>query len=251
MIGRTLKKFDKVSQQFFTRFTMDRMKPTFFNKLEKSIRGHHISNTTPIKESVWENVFKCALKHDGLSPQCKNGSHLPGKDVTAVFDDDTTQKYSCKSCKIHRGIISISSYRLTTCTTIPQFIYEIDVKRNNFDSYAILAREDVIEEQEILYTLYMIPSSFIKAGDFQWKEHYSTSERFTGWHTDTKDGMSMSITKSMSNQLWIKIPIENIRSFKVCETVHWNKNLQQQYDYIELVDKLSVSCDSVSCAFSR
>ncbi len=75
----------------------------------RTLKGYHMVNNAPIKESVWEEV-NCNIVKSlfSISDEAK-GNHTSGKDNR--FDNINI---SNKSSKVEGTNISISSYRLTT-----------------------------------------------------------------------------------------------------------------------------------------
>jgi len=178
------------------------------------IKGYHMINKTPIKETVWEEI-NC----DIVSSVCSitdeaNGNHVSGKDNK--FD---IFNISNKSTKINGNNISISSYRLTSVCNdkLPgnekNIIDEIEKRDKSFDYYSILVRS---EKQTTLinYTWYIIPKDYYlfridklipKIGKIGKKKG-----SVIGWVSKYCD-----ITFSMSSQLWYKFDIKNIEKYKL------------------------------------
>jgi hypothetical protein len=205
----------------------------FIDNLRKAINGYHMINNCPIKESVWESILCQVLKKVGINYEYTIGSHTPGQDIT--IDDDNI--LSCKTCKETKKDLNISSYRLTKCKTIDDFVHEIDNVRANFTHYIILSRSE--NKTNITYNLYLIPSERIKAIDHKWETKYKKNKEISLWKTDNKNGVQMSITPSMSNQLWVKLDKSQFVNNKICTIeIKTNNNI---LDYCSLFDKLSVS----------
>jgi hypothetical protein len=191
----------------------------FKQVLEKTIKGYHVVNECPIKEATWEAILCQVLTKLGNIYSYKNGSHQSGSDIS--FEG----KYglSCKSCKETKDKLVLSSYRMTCCKTIEEFIEEIDVKRANFEYYGILSRIEDTKKNMITYNCYIIPSNKIKASNNDWttKNRKNTTE-ITEWKTDEKDGVSFSIKKAMSNQLWITVDKKVFQEHCVCSNIQVN-----------------------------
>jgi hypothetical protein len=98
-------------------------------------------------------------------------------------------------------------------------IAEID-NRKNFTFYSIIVRED--SDTQILYDWYLIPSDFpaLNPASYGWHPKLGKVGKnkgaTTGWATMPLDGSSMSITFSMSSQLWMDVAItDELKSFIV------------------------------------
>lgn len=222
----------------------DLIKSHAFGKtFQNTVRGYHLLNKAPIKETVWENTFARILQIVDAKVEHIGGNHLPGSDVK-LWDNDTgvTTAFSCKSCKIEGKYMKVSSYRMTKCSTIEDFIDEIDVKRANFQYYSLLARKEnkknKTEIESIDYQLYIIPAELIKAKLLQWKTNTNKrTEKITSWATDRKNGVSMSIQKSMSNQLWIELSLDLFSEYLIhSQTVQVDS---QEIDYHSLFEAFS------------
>ena len=112
--------------------------PKLFEEyVRKTVLGYHLINDAPIKEAVWETILCCALDKSKCTYEYKPGSHCSGQDIIVKTDADAFG-ISCKSCKETRTSLVLSSYRLTTCKTIDDFVKQIDVVRANFKYYAII-----------------------------------------------------------------------------------------------------------------
>jgi len=207
----------------------------------KCVKGYHLVNDDPIKETPWEDINTVVLNASGCPVLSKsNGSHQSGGDISCTLGG-----FSNKSTQYEKGNTSfkISSYRLTTVCSdkepgeIDAIIEEIN-KRKNFNYYSIIVRED--NASEILYDWYLIPSDFpaFNPSSYQWKPKIGKIGKnkggVVGWETDTVDGSSMSITFSMSSQLWMDISItEEMKEFIVgsCRVQRGKK-----YNYIQLYE---------------
>jgi hypothetical protein len=200
-------------------------------------------NDDPIKEAPWEDINAIILGASGCTVTSQSGgSHKPGSDISCSLGG-----FSNKSTQYDPGNTSfkISSYRLTTVCSektpgnIADIITEIN-KRKNFDYYSIIVRED--KNSQIKYHWYLIPSDHptVNPGAYEWKQKLGKIGKnrgsITGWETDIRNGSSMSITFSMSSQLWMNLCVtaEMKRNFVVasCEVTR-----RRKYNYIQLFDK--------------
>lgn len=208
----------------------------------KCVKGYHLVNDDPIKESPWEDINATVLNASGCAVNSQsNGSHKSGGDLSCSLG-----AFSNKSTKYDIGnkSFSFSSYRLTTvCSdkapgTIEEIITEIN-KRKNFAFYSIIVREDT--EKQILYDWYLIPSDFpaLNPSSYNWHTKLGKTGKnkgaTTGWETDVLNGSRMSITFSMSSQLWIDVNItEEMKQFIVGSS---RVNRGRKYNYIQLCEK--------------
>jgi hypothetical protein len=150
--------------------------------LNKCVKGYHLLNDEPIKESTWEDINSTVLVASGYECSNNKGSHISGKDLYCTFGG-----FSNKTTKYEGGNNSfkISSYRLTkvcsnkTIGTIEQIIAEID-KRKNFQYYSILVREE--SDTHILYVWYIIPGDYpaLQPSSYNWRHSISKNE-IKGW----------------------------------------------------------------------
>lgn len=210
----------------------------------KCVKGYHLINDDPIKETPWEDINAQVLTASGcIINSQSNGSHKPGADLSCSLGD-----LSNKSTQYETGNKSfkLSSYRLTTVCSdktpgkIEDIIAEIN-SRKNFKFYSIIVRYE--KDNEIQYDWYLIPSDYpqFNPSSYKWipkvgkqgKNKGST----TGWETDTIGGSSMSITFSMSSQLWLDIVItEEMKKFIIASC---KVNKGRKLNYIQLYDRES------------
>ena len=220
----------------------DKIRASLGSNFAKCVKGYHLVNDDPIKETPWEDINAIVLNTSGcLVNSQSNGSHKSGGDLSCNLGS-----LSDKSTQYETGNNSfkLSSYRLTTVCSdktpgnIEEIIAEIN-KRKNFAFYSIIAREET--DKEILYEWYLIPSDLpeLNPASYTWQPKVGQRGKnkgdTTGWETNILNGSSMSITFSMSSQLWINLNItEEIKKFIVgsCRV-----NCGRKYDYIQLYDK--------------
>jgi len=214
----------------------------FFSNFSKCVKGYHLINNDPIKEAPWEEINAIVLDASGYDIISQsNGSHKSGKDLSCILGG-----LSNKSTKYKNGnnAFSISSYRLTSVCSdkthgnIEDIITEIN-NRKNFDFYSIIAREE--KQKQILYDWYLIPSDYPVFNPSSYKWHLKKGKKRgdksveTGWETEKQNGSSMSISFSMSSQLWIDLNItEEMKKFIVGSCI---VNIGRKYNYIQLYEK--------------
>ena len=200
-------------------------------KFGEVIRGYHMINKTPIKETVWEDI-NCDIVASVCSITDEaNGNHVSGKDNR--FDKFNI---SNKSTKKNGGNISLSSYRLTSVCSDKSpgeeknIINEIEKRDKSFDYYSILLRDE--KENSIMkYEWYVIPKDYhlFKIDKLTPKIGKMGKKKgeVIGWETKYCD-----ITFSMSSQLWYKFDIEDIKKYKICSVEIDNSKPKISYSQI-------------------
>jgi hypothetical protein len=208
----------------------------------KCVKGYHLINDDPIKETPWEDINAQVLAASGciINSQSK-GSHKSGADLSCSFG-----AFSNKSTQYEIGNKSfkISSYRLTTVCSdktpgkIEDIIAEIN-SRKNFKFYSIIVRYE--NDNEIQYDWYVIPSDYpqLNPSSYKWTQKVGKQGKnkgmTTGWETNTIEGSSMSITFSMSSQLWLDIVIiEEMKKFIIASC---KVNKGRKLNYIQLYNR--------------
>lgn len=212
---------------------------------KKCVAGYHLVNFSPINETIWEDINSLVFSSSGISVYTKSdGSHLSGMDINCSLGriSNKSAKYSNK--KKH---INISSYRLTTLcseknTGNPQEIIEEINRRKNFDYYSFIIRDE-LTNGTIIYEWLLIPSDYLVLNplSYIWEPTIGkTGKKINtqiGWNTNKINGCKMSITFSMSSQLWIQIEMtEKLKKFVVSTTCVKNK---PKFNYIELMEKFN------------
>lgn len=206
----------------------------------KCVKGYHLINDDPIKETPWEAINSQVLSASGcIINSHSNGSHKPGADLSCSLG-----AFSNKSTQYDTGenkSFSISSYRLTTVCSdktpgkIDDIIAEIN-RRKNFKFYSILVRYE--KDNDIQYDWYLIPSDYTQFNPSSYKWSPKVGKRgknkgsIAGWETDTIGGSSMSITFSMSSQLWLAIEITDEMKTFIIASCKVNKG--RKLNYIQL-----------------
>lgn len=224
---------------------------TFFKNMElidvnfkKCVNGFHLINSCNINEKIWEDLNSLIFIKSGIEVTSKSdGSHLSGMDIQCSLGgiSNKSAKYS-----LHRRSFDISSYRLTTiCNSksvgnIDEIVEEIN-QRKNFGYYSIIAREEM--EGRTHYDWLFIPSSYylLDPSSYEWTpmigQKRKNKDLQIGWNTNEINGCKMSITFSMSSQLWIHLKMtEELRQFIVSSS---EVSTQPKYNYIDLLDKLT------------
>jgi len=208
----------------------------------KCVKGYHIVNDDPIKEAPWEDINAQVLTASGCIIDTKsNGSHKPGADIScslgSLSNKSTLYEPDGRSFKL-------SSYRLTTVCSdkepgkIEGIIMEIE-KRKNFQYYSIIVRNCI--ESNIVYDWFLIPCDFpqFNPASYVWTPRIGKIGKnkgvVTGWETNQVHGSSMSITFSMSSQLWLDIKVtEEMNAFRIASCTVESK---RQLNYIQLFER--------------
>lgn len=217
---------------------------TIDTAFKKCVAGYHLINPSPINETIWEDINIMIFSSLNIDIHYKsNGSHSSGMDIHCSFG-----KISNKSAKYanNKQSVKISSYRLTTVCdqkkhgTPSEIIAEIN-KRKNFDYYSMILRQEE-SANKISYDWLLIPSNYapFNPASYTWSpaigKQGKKKNTQIGWTTNEINGCSMSITFSMSSQLWMTIAItDDIKKFIIASAT---VTCQPKYNYIDLFDKL-------------
>jgi hypothetical protein len=214
----------------------------------KCVKGYHLINSSCINETIWEDLNASIFASSGIEIYSKSdGSHLSGMDINCSL-----ARISNKSAKYSRNkkYIDISSYRLTTvcseknCGTPQEIIQEIN-NRKNFDYYSCIVREE-LPNDFISYDWLLIPSNcmVLDPSSYTWQptigKRGKNKDTQVGWSTNELNGCHMSITFSMSSQLWIHVEMtDDIKKFIIasCLPVK-NKPIYNYMDIVDIVDKM-------------
>jgi hypothetical protein len=215
---------------------------------KKCVKGYHLINSSPIIEKIWEDLNATIFTSVGIEVLSKSdGSHLPGMDIQCTMGgiSNKSGKYTSQ-----KKSIDISSYRLTTvcnaknCGSPQEIIQEIN-SRKNFDYYSFIIRDEIHcgsgSADQISYDWLLIPSNYLvlDPSSYTWEptigKRGKNKDTQVGWNTNEINGCKMSITFSMSSQLWMHINMtDEIKKFIVANSVVSNKPL---YNYIQLNEK--------------
>jgi len=159
--------------------------------LELVLLHKSIYSKVKIKAEMFEEILYKSLCKISNNVVWNYNSHMTGVDI--VFEG---VRISCKSGKITKNKLKYSGSRTTTYKSIKD---KVSFLSNNHEDIIVF-----LAEQNGMYHLYTIPSSFIIFGSpEEWKEDMKKWKRVDGY-------LSMSINKSMSDQLWVEIDLEKI-----------------------------------------
>jgi hypothetical protein len=191
--------------------------PKITKNFENEIKGYHLMNKTPLKESLWEDINTNIVKEFCVISDEANGNHLPGKD-----NKYNNWNISNKTCKLGKnGKVSISSYRLSSVcnnkspSTKEKIVEEIHKRDSNFDYYSILIREeDENDKNKMTYMWCVIPKNYyifnVETQEFTPKmgKQKRSQGQNVGW-----TGKYFDINFSMSSQLWYHFQFDDIKQF--------------------------------------
>jgi hypothetical protein len=214
----------------------------------KCVKGYHMLNNNPINETIWETINLEILENSGYTVNySSNGSHSSGKDISCEWGG-----LSNKSAKYNKNKeeFSISSYRLTTvcsdknCGNISNIINEIN-SRKNYDYYSFIIRNELNEIIE--YDWYLIPADYLifNPESYNWIPMFGQRGNKIGeqigWKTNELLGSKMTITFSMSSQLWLTISLsDELKSYIIASCSVSKKNI---LNYSKLYDIINVNTD--------
>jgi hypothetical protein len=207
----------------------------------KIVTGYHFINTDPINETVWEAINCQVLVTSGCAVQnSSSGSHSSGRDIICELGgiSNKSAKYSKQKTEF-----AISSYRLTTvcsdkdCGTVEAIIMQIN-SRKNYEYYSFIVRNETADTIE--YDWYMIPSGepVLSPECYEWEpmigQRGKNIGQQVGWKTNDLNGSKMTITFSMSSQLWITIEATpELKQYIVSSCTVSNK---AKLDYLQMYE---------------
>jgi hypothetical protein len=214
---------------------------------KKCVKGYHLINSAPIIEKTWEDLNATIFNSVGIEVDSKSdGSHSPGMDIHCTLGGISNKSGKYSNQKKH---IDISSYRLTTVCNAKNFgtpseiIKEIN-NRKNFDYYSFIIRDESndTDSGKLNYDWILIPSNYLTLdpASYIWEptigKRGKNKDTQVGWNTNEINGCKMSVTFSMSSQLWLHINMnDEIKNFIIASAEVCNKPV---YNYIEISEKL-------------
>lgn len=226
--------------------------PQIQNAFSQCAAGYHMLNNKPISEGIWEDINGQIFTDCNIEIySTADGSHAPGMDIDSSIGkfSNKSAKYAKKTKKTElKRTFDISSHRLTkecssgNCGDITQIVEKINSLKN-FDHYSIIVRDDS-KPLEMKYDWYMIPSNHasVNPSSYEWiptiGKQGKNKDKQVGWHTNEYMGCSMSISFSMSSQLWIHIEVNpEMENFIVASCV---TNRKPTLNYIQLNNMFSL-----------
>lgn len=216
--------------------------PLLDSLFNKCVSGYHLVHNNPIKEAVWEHINSEVFIAAGINViEQSDGSHKSGADIISNIGalSNKSSTYDTPS----KNSFKISSYRLSSICSdknngcISDIIAEIN-RRKNFDYYSIIVRYETTNT--IDYDWYLIPADLpqLCPASYVWTcKQSKTQDRIVGWQTNVVEGSSMSISFSMSSQLWISLALtEDMKKYIIssCSVKHG-----KTMTFIQLFDKFA------------
>lgn len=183
----------------------------FSNIIKKLIEFKSGITRIPIKDASWEEliwatlVFMCG----GNNVEWNSQSHEKSIDIKATINN-VVLKISAKGGVIEKGLLTVSSYRLTTFNTLKDKLNFIKNQHKSFDFYLICARKLDETNKTINYLVIKTPARKLAPAAMldikNWKKTKNGYELKRGLGFDAK------IVFKMSNQLWYSIPLNYFSS---------------------------------------
>lgn len=155
-----------------------------------------------IGDKVLELIIDKAENRCGRDSLWESGSHRPGKD-----QEVNGESVSSKSSKLVRNKFGISSYRLTTCETVEDFINEIKKRDESFSKYLVCLTEEFKNKHVVRWGF--VDKLKTDISGLEWKYKYGKSGRKSA--LVTLNG-KYQIKFSMSNQLWINLTFDDFET---------------------------------------
>ena len=173
------------------------------------LRNSSLLSQLPVAGDRWEEVLAAVFRRMGLTVTWTAGSHRPGADIRLSQVGHKPVEISVKAGGIkarrdaaggvNRPVLNFSSYRLTTHATIEDKVAFIDADSKQIDWYLFAARKETTQTRA--YQIYLAKSGIIQATKATWNVTQG------GWEGQQDDGVTMKITRKMSDQLWLDIPL--------------------------------------------
>lgn len=169
--------------------------------LKHNILKHHDLYTFPPKGEYLEELIVKSFKDININDVVwDSGSHKKGADICVLGEN-----ISIKTGKCNKSSMILSSHRTTKYSDFDskfQFI-----SQHHEDSYMAVNNAN----------LYYFPANIIKNelinSQFHWEEIIKNTKSL-GWKYISPNNFNFTIRKSMSDQLWIRIPLLNLQQYK-------------------------------------
>jgi hypothetical protein len=176
----------------------------FGNKITQHIE---LYPKLPLKAENFESILATIL-----DANWKPNNHSPNEDM--ITNIDNINKPSCKAGIIDGEFLTISSHRTTKYKKLEDKIKFLDTR--DYDSYLCLARPKNGKTHE--YMLIYFDKKIINYNSLIWKDTYDKKNNHKGWEgTNIDKTIQISIIKSMSDQVWIKINKNLIKVLRTYE----------------------------------
>lgn len=169
----------------------------------------------PIRAENWEEVLYVVFVHMFSKGRVfwNPVSHAKGIDLIVKLNGNILT-ISAKGGKITKGILSLSSYRLTRYKSLKEKLKFLKDNAKGINVYLVCSREEKTNEVE--YKIFkisaakLIPPIFLKSSNW--------SKNKEGWKftQSKKVGFEAQIVKSMSHQLWYAIVLPSPKIELLC-----------------------------------
>lgn len=152
-----------------------------------------------ISDKNLELIIHKSERKCGRNSLWESGSHSPGRDqeVNGV-------PVSSKSSKLNGNNFQISSYRLTKCKIIEDFVTEIKKRDESFTKYLVCLTEEINNKHIVRWGF--IEKDKANIANSEWEFTYNKEGSSNGLRS--LDG-KFKIVFSMSNQLWLSFTLSD------------------------------------------
>jgi hypothetical protein len=170
----------------------------------------------PIMAQSWEEIIWATLAYlfgeDEVAwdPQ----SHEQSIDIR-VGIGARILNISAKAGQIRNGVLTVSSYRLTSFISLAQMLDFVRDQHSNFDLYLICARE--LRKTDVSYMVFQVPSQRLCPVEFTAVHNWEKTN--AGYNLRIDVGFNAKIVFKMSNQLWYSIPLNYFKPEEVAARV--------------------------------
>lgn len=132
-------------------------------------------------------------------------SHEKSVDIKVQING-SLRRISAKGGVIKDGLLTVSSYRLTTFNRLEDKLNFIRDQHKNFDFYLICAREKDDQNKTMNYVIIKTPAG--KLAPLFMLNVKNWRKTRAGYELKRGLGFEAKIVFKMSNQLWYKIPLD-------------------------------------------
>lgn len=190
---------------------MINLQPSILDSIENNLRLHHeLYFEIPVKAEYWEvNASKSLNVENWVA-----NNHNPNEDFQTKIEG--LLKPSLKAGVIKGNTLTFSSHRMSKFTEIEDMLTFLD--NRDYDSYLFLSRKKS-NKYKYHYLVGYMPSKKWKYSELSWEPIIGVRGKSTGkqqgWKGLGHDGkVSVKITFSMSNQLWVDVDMSLITIVK-------------------------------------
>jgi len=172
--------------------------------MEEQFQKYHRLLVSPINGINWENLLYNSLIKQSDDVVWNPGSHQVGTDITY-----NGVGISCKGGRVRgkkKPIFKVSSHRTTSYVTLEEKIEYLS--ENHEDIFFCLSYKDDMPTHH--YTLYTFSSDILNYKSLEWKTTKG------GWKGESSSIIAR-IKSSMSDQLWLDIPLSLLNERTIIE----------------------------------